>query len=254
MATAYLRDTVGFLRWRLVPVRMLGKLKSVLAGPAPTPEAALTLDRGRAQAVERDGYTMAAPVDPDAVAQIREIYLPRGEQVVPREGGHPFENIMRAEDFTADNPVFRLAFSDAILGAAEAYFGGRFLFDSMQVLHSFPTEGELRASQFWHRDYGDSKSLHFVMYVNDVLDDEGGPFVFIDKATSRTVKRSPFIRRLTDAQIAAEIGHDRFETFYGKSGEAVLVDPAVCYHFGSRCKTPRTAVFITFNTNTPIPG
>ena len=29
------------------------------------------------------------------------------------------------------------------------------------------------------------------------------------------------------------------------------MDPAVCYHYGSRCKIPRTAVFVTFNTHVP---
>jgi hypothetical protein len=255
MATAILRDTVGFLRWRLVPVRKLGKWTKALSPPPATPpQAALTLDHARAATIERKGHVRAAPVKPELLAEIQQLYLPRGEQVVPHDGGHPFENIMQAEDFTPDNPVMRLAFSDAVLGVAEVYFGGRYRFDSLQVLHSFPTAGELRASQYWHRDYGDSKSLHFVMYVNDVLDDAGGPFGFIDKPNSAKVRRSPIIRRLTDAQIAAEVGDAQFETFYGRAGDAVLIDPAACYHFGSRCKVARTALFVTFNTSTPYTG
>ncbi|GGA11971.1 hypothetical protein GCM10010923_23330 [Blastomonas marina] len=251
MATAILKDTYGFLRWRLVPVRMLGKLKNTLARPARPPRAETRFDRDKLARIENDGIAPATPIAPALLDEIREKYMPRAAQVVPRTAGHPFENVMRAEDFTADDPVFRLAFSEEVLGAADAYFDGHFLFDSIQVLHSFPTEGKLRASQMWHKDYGDIKSLHLVMYVNDVEDDADGPFVYIDRQRSKSVARRPIIRRLSDDDIAGEIGGSDFQRFFGKAGEGVLVDPSACYHYGSRCRNGRTAVFVTFNTATP---
>lgn len=253
MASAVLRDTLGFLRWRLVPVRALGKVKNRLAGRTPpglgeniAPMPSSSLDEMNAK-----GFTKAGPIEAGLLSQITEIYLPRGDDVVPSDHGHPFENIVRSEDFTADNPVFRLAFSDLILGAANSYFEGAFSIASIQVMRSFPTDGDLRESQKWHRDFGDNKSLHFIMYLSDVTSEEHGPFAFIDKQTSQRVKSSPVIRRLTDAEISGEIGTPEFETFFGRAGEAIFVDPAVCYHFGSRCRVPRTAVFITFNTHVP---
>lgn len=253
MASAVLRDTVGFLRWRLVPMRALGKVRNRLAGRTPPQldENSATMDSARLTEMNTKGFTSAGAIDAELLAEMRDIYLPRGDDVVPSDHGHPFENIIRPEDFTAENPVFRLAFSDQILGAANSYFDGAFSIASIQVMRSFPTHGDLRESQRWHRDFGDNKSLHFIMYLTDVTSEEHGPFAFIDKQTSKRVKSSPIIRRLTDAEIASEIGSDDFEAFYGKAGEAIFVDPAVCYHFGSRCKVPRTAVFITFNTHVP---
>lgn len=251
MATAILRDTYGFLRWRLIPVRMLGKLRSALARATVPPRPANTFDPAKLRAIETKGYCEAGAIDDAMLAEIRDLCLPRAANVEPRATGHPFENIVREEDFTADNPVFRLAMSEQVLGAADAYFGGQFLFDSIQVLHSFPTEGPLRESQKWHKDYGDSKSLHFIMYVNDVTREEDGPFGFVGRETSKSVTRLPIIRRLEDDEIRREIGDQPFETFYGKAGEAILVDPSVCYHYGSRCKNPRTAIFVTFNTAAP---
>ena len=249
---AILRETVGFLRWRLVPVRKLGKLRNRLVGHAPAGRREeWGFDPARLSELENRGFTIPEPVDPDLLAEIRDLYLPRGEDVVPTEYGHPFVNLVQPEDFHADNPLFRLAFSDHILAAADGYFNGAFSFSSLQVAWSFPTGGALRESQMWHRDYGDNRSLHFIMYLNDVTGDEGGPFVFIDKQASRKVARSPIIRRLSDDEIAAEIGSDTFETFYGRAGDAILMDPAACYHFGSRCKVPRAAAFITFNTHVP---
>ena len=251
MATAALHDTANFLRWRLIPVRKLGKMKNKLVGhPGPEPRAT-SFDAKRLAELNSKGFCKALPVDTAVVEEIRALYLPRGADVVPTDSGHPFANIMPPEEYTSDNPVFRLAFSDDILNAAEAYFEGKFSFASIQVTHSFPTSGDLRESQKWHRDYGDSQSLHFIMYVNDVLEEDGGPLSLIDRDTSKKVGRSPVIRRLTDAEIAAEVGSDDYVRFYGKAGEAILMDPATCYHFGSRCQTPRTAVFITFNTHVP---
>ncbi|WP_370179066.1 hypothetical protein [Alteriqipengyuania sp.] len=251
MASAALHDTANFLRWRLVPVRKLGKVKNQLVGRAAPPRRATSFDPDRLAQLHAVGCCPALPVDQGLVAQIQDMYMPRAEKVVPTTRGHPFTNVMPPEDYHADNPVFRLAFSDDILNAAEAYFDGKFSFASIQVIRSFPTEGKLRESQKWHRDYGDSQSLHFILYLNDVLDDDGGPFAYIDREKSKKVNRSPVIRRLTDDEIAAETGDDHYERFYGKAGEAILTDPAVCYHFGSRCKTPRTAVFVTFNTHVP---
>lgn len=253
MASAVLRDTYGFLRWRLIPVRALGKVRNRLAGhaaPGLDGQSAF-LESPRLAELNQRGWTVAPSPDRETLREIAEMYLPRAEDVVPTDYGHPFENVVRPEDFNATNPLFRLAFSDAILGAANSYFSGAFSMASIQVLRSFPTDGPLRESQMWHRDFGDAKSLHFIMYLSDVTEEKHGPFVFIDKPTSRRVKRSPIIRRLSDEQIASEIGTDAFEVFRGRSGEAIWVDPAVCYHFGSRCRVPRTAIFITFNTHVP---
>ncbi|NQX96225.1 MAG: hypothetical protein HRT64_15140 [Erythrobacter sp.] len=248
-----MRDTIGFLRWRLIPVRKLGKLKNQLAArPAPgLSEASAMMDAGRLSEMNNRGWTSAPSPSAETLRAITEIYMPRADDVVPTDHGHPFENVVRPEDFDAQNPLFRFAFSDAILGAANAYFGGAFSMASLQVMRSFPTQGDLRESQRWHRDFGDAKSLHFVMYLSEVTTPEHGPFAFIDKQTSKRVRRSPVIRRLTDAQIASEVGSSEYETFYGRPGDAIFVDPAVCYHFGSRCRVPRTAVFITFNTHAP---
>ena len=172
--------------------------------------------------------------------------------MVPAEAGHPFENLMRPEDLDPDNPVLRFAFSREILDAADAYFGGYFRFDSIQVLYSYATEGSLRESQLWHRDYGDTKSLHCVAYVNDVLEPEDGPFVFVDRNDTRRIGSSPLIRRIPDERFRRELGEGRIRSFYGEGGESVLVDPAACYHFGSRCMNPRTAIFVTFNTDRPF--
>jgi hypothetical protein len=138
-----------------------------------------------------------------------------------------------------------------VLDAADAYFGGRVTLDSIQVLWSFPTD-DLRESQMWHRDYGDAKSFHCITYLNDVQSDADGPFVFVDRNDTRRIRSSPIIRRIDDVTFERELGNGKVHSFFGLAGESVFVDPAVCYHYGSRCETGRLAVFVTFNTDRPF--
>jgi hypothetical protein len=241
------RSVYSFLRWRLVPVRYAGKLAArPRAGSAFVPRSALTA------AIERDGHHAGPRLEPETLAQIQAIYRPRMVDVTPTQGGHPFTNIVRAEDYAPGNPVFRHAMSPQVLDVAHDYFNGRFVLDSIQVLYSWPTPGPLRESQMWHKDYGDSRSLHCMTYLNDVTTADDGPFVFVDKADTRRIRRVPYIRRIDDASFRAELGGGQLRQFHGRAGESVFVDPSVCYHYGSRCVHARLAIFVTFNTDRPF--
>lgn len=239
------------LRWRLVGVRYLGKIGRFLAAPS-LPRRATVPVNPSAAAVALRGYAPGPRIADADIEALRAIYEPRGSKVQATQSGHPFANLMRPEDLTPENPALRFALSPEVLDAAHDYFGGNFRFDSVLVLHSFPTEGKLRESQMWHRDYGDSKSLHCVAYVNDVLEPEDGPFVYVDRRDTKRIAPSPLIRRIPDEKFARELGPGVIRTFFGRSGESVFVDPAACYHLGSRCKRPRLALFATFNTDRPF--
>lgn len=240
------RSLYSFLRWRLVAVRYAGKLAArPRMGTAFVPRSALI------DAIERDGYQAGPRLESDSLARIQAIYRPRMAGVTPTQGAHPFTNLVRAEDFAPESPVFRHAMSPQVLDVAHDYFNGRFLLDSIQVLYSWPTS-TLSASQMWHKDYGDARTLHCVTYLNDVTGPGDGPFVFVDKADTRRIRRAPYIRRIDDASFKSELGSGQLRQFHGTAGESVFVDPSACYHYGSRCSHPRLAIFVTFNTDRPF--
>jgi hypothetical protein len=243
-------NVLSFLRWRIVAVRYAGKVSG--SNPADWLHRNVP-PRGRiAGAVQERGYESGPTLAPEALAHAQSLYRPRSARVVAQPSGHPFVNIVEAEDFAPTNPVFRHAFSPEVLDVAHDYFGGRLTLDSIQVLYSWPTEGPPHDSQAWHKDYGDNKSLHCVTYLNDVLKAEDGPFVYAGRADSARIRRSPFIRRISDAQFAAELRDGQVRTFHGRAGESVFVDPSACYHYGSRCRQPRLAIFVTFSTDRPF--
>lgn len=249
MATA-LRSIGSFLKWRLVPVRYLGRVRylkpdNLFASYAPTTPAGI--------AIERDGYVTGPTASPDLLKRLQDRFLPRAPTGSGKDVKAPFTNLSRAEDFDADSPLMQLAFSPEVLDVALDYYGRHCRLDKLQVLYSYATtDGALKESQMWHLDYTDSRSLHCVMYLTDVLRDEDGPFVFVDKQESRRISRGPIIRRIDDAQLRKELGDGTIRTVYGKAGESIIMDPAACYHYGSRCRNPRVAVFATFGSDKPF--
>jgi hypothetical protein len=246
-----LHDVMHFVRWRVIALRYAGKFKGLSVGSVfrRIPPKTAAVER-----IRMLGYNAGPKIPPQEVARIAAIYRPRTHDVEKSEGGHPFVNLFAAEDISAENPVVRSAFSPEVLDVADDYFGGHLILDSIQVLYSWPTQGTLRESQMWHKDYGDAKSFHWIAYLNDVMGPEDGPFDFIDKADTKRISRSPFIRRIDDRTFEKELGNGVMRQFLGRAGESVFVDPAACYHNGSRCKNARLAVFVTFNTDRPYVG
>jgi hypothetical protein len=244
-----LRKMASFVRWRLVPVRYVTMLGNLQGGASLRPPAHRM---AVCDVIEQRGFHPGPTIPAEDVERANEIYRPRVGSVTRRSDGYVFSNLITPEDLRPEDPIVRFAFSPALLDVALDYFGGRAILDSIQVLYSLPSDGPPRESQLWHKDYGDSRSFHCVAYLHDVLDADSGPFVFVDKADTRRIGRSLIVRRIDDERFARELGPGNVQSFHGRAGESVFVDPAVCYHYGSRCKRPRLAVFVTFNSTTPF--
>lgn len=239
-----------YVRWNLILVRLIGSIK--YAKNFFKNGLIKSLPFESTTQINNIGYSLGPTIDRSIVEEIMNIYKERGEKIIPRPTGSPFVNLIDSNDISVNNPIIKLAFSKEILDAAIDYFGGKLSLDSIQLLYSFTTNNELRESQYWHKDFGDSKSFHAITYLNDVNKIEDGPFVFIDKVDTKKIKRSIFVRRINDRVLIEELGDEnKIKYFYGSSGTTVFVDPSVCYHYGSRCKSYRYAIFITFNTDTP---
>jgi hypothetical protein len=244
-----LNEIKSFLRWRVVLVRYLTRIMNKKINIAISDYPNIDADISELQV---NGYMQGLELNKIQVNEILDLYNDKIKSVVPKVSGHPFVNLVTDEDITIDNPIVKLTFSKEILDPAIKYFNGEISLDSIQFLYSWPTSGEMRDSQKWHYDYGDSKSYHAIIYLNDVTDITYGPFTFINKFDSKKIKWSPFIRRVEDDQFKKELSNGEILFFYGNAGKSVIVDPACCYHYGSRCKTPRLALFLTFNTSNPF--
>lgn len=239
---------LSFLRWRIVAVRYITlvinlKVKNLFVKPKYSKLIAN---------IEKLGYAQAPDMSEEVMREILEFYKVKIENAINIKSNQPFVNIMTEDDLVETNPLIKYAFSDCVLGKAVEYYRGNISLNAIQFLYSYPSGTELKESQYWHKDFGDSKSFHAITYLNDVLDEESGPFTFIDKIESKKISWSPFVRRISDAQFQKEFGSKNDIKFYGKIGSTVMVDPSVCYHYGSRGIKPRLAVFITFSSTVPF--
>jgi hypothetical protein len=244
-----LRKAASFLRWRLVPVRYLTMLRDMPWGNLSKSYSGRT---SVCQELELSGYHFPSPLDSETTKAAQALYQPRTVSVVPKDKGSPFVNLFTKDDIHPDNPVFRHAFSPKILDVAADYYGNKLILDSIQVLYSYSTHDEVRESQSWHLDYGDRKSFHAITYLNDIRNNNDGPFVFVDKVATRKVGRSLIVRRIADNQFAKELKDEQVHRFLGPSGSMVYLDPAACYHYGSRCTESRLAIFVTFSSRIPF--
>lgn len=78
----------------------------------------------------------------------------------------------------ADSPYVRYALQDDLLAVAEAYLGMRARLSSVHLWLNYPTGGEARSTQLWHKDADDVVNLKVFTYLTDV-DESSGPFAFI---------------------------------------------------------------------------
>ena len=245
-----LRSAASFLRWRLVPVRKMGRLRFLRPGRTRSPCAAGRL--AASSEVEQTGFATGPVMPADLIADTRAFYEKRIPPLADIPANRPHVNLARAEDYTADNPLLRWIFRPDLIDVALDYFDGRCRMDGINLLYSPARDGKtLSESQYWHRDYDDSRSFHAITYLNDVLDEDAGPFVYVGKDDTRRIAPSPVIRRIDDPTFEAELGEGQIHRFYGEAGATVFVDPAACYHYGSRCRRERMAVFLTFNSDMP---
>lgn len=60
------------------------------------------------------------------------------------------------------------------------------------------------------------------------------------------------VRRIEDTRFEVESGGVKPMVAFGRVGTSIWVDPAVCCHYGGRCKRPRAAIFVSFYSDRPF--
>jgi hypothetical protein len=245
---SFLNKVLSFVRWRIIFIRYITRLQFLDWHQIISKRVYCTKI---SEHINSTGYYQSAKLSDNLVEEIRKIYYPRVENIIPLTSGSPFVNLFRDEDITLENPIVRLAFSKEILDIASDYYSGFPLLSTIQVLYAWPSNSEIRESQKWHKDYSDSKSLHCMIYLDDVLSPEDGPFVFVDKQDSLRIKKSLIIRRIDDEKFNEELGSGIVRYFYGEAGSTMFVDPSPVYHYAHRTNKNHLGIFITFSTLAP---
>jgi hypothetical protein len=244
-----LRQTVRLLRWSWS--RNLGPRLDYLLG-----EKHLNTDRALlADELRKDGIAVRRSVgNPQLFNAVRNEALglfdaawdghgirPGLESRVKDRGGL---GAHEAKDFlvflippklTADSPFLRYALQEDLLAVAEAYLGMRTQLTSVHLWLNYPTGGEARSTQLWHKDADDVVNLKVFTYLTDV-DESSGPFAFIPAThpfgRRRAIEPQAFQPgRVDDRAMEEAVRRTDWRINIGAAGTTVFADTCG-YHKG----------------------
>jgi hypothetical protein len=185
------------------------------------------------------------PLLTSLVETCQDIVAKRADQA-QRTGKGFFAQLLTPQDLE-DQPCFmQTALNPHVIEVLSRTYGIVPYLETIELLCSFPSGPALNRSQLWHIDRTDSVVVKQLIYINDVGEDEG-PFTLLPPEESRKVP-SFAAHYLTDEHLASHCDMGKLIRFYGSAGARALVDTGRCYHFGSRVRKPRHALFIYYNT------
>jgi hypothetical protein len=135
----------------------------------------------------------------------------------------------------ADSAYVRYALQEELLSIADAYLG---MYAQLRAVHlwlNYPTGGEARSTQLWHRDADDVVNLKAFTYLSDV-DEWSGPFAFIPQTHPFGRRRGIAPRafqpgRIDDPGMAQAVARDDWRVNTGPAGTTVFADTCG-YHKG----------------------
>lgn len=157
-----------------------------------------------------------------------------------------FSQLFVEEDYRLDGPIMQFVLNERLLKTISTYLGSAPFLQSAELLYSRPMPGPLKTSQMWHRDRLDEMVMKVFVYCMDVGPDNG-PFTFIPKDLGQKVPEWHF-QYIKDEDMRKHVPDSEVQTLLGPTGSTLLIDSYGCFHQGSRCKEPRLAAIIDFDT------
>ena len=202
------REVVRTVKNRFVPVRYVYKAVNSLRPTCwATRSSPLPSATDEFRQLDQVGYFQAVAELP--VNALAALARRRASGPLPRRVGKiPFFDLLEEEDFAnPENPVFDFVFSDQVLSTATWYLNGRPKLTNCNLIFSRPSDEktEAQTSQLWHLDSDDFRMLRVFLYLSEVEED-AGPFTFVPKEPEPIRRRSLWLARFSDEQLAVRYG------------------------------------------------
>ena len=138
------------------------------------------------------------------------------------------------KEFEEESPFIQIALQPRLLSLVNGYMGMWSYLQSVQVWLNFPTLGDARETQLWHRDDDDLMNVKVFIYLNDV-DEQTGLFCFAPRTHpigDLTINvRTDESGRVSDTEMAAGVSPSRWKVCTGPAGTVILAD-TIGYHKG----------------------
>lgn len=249
-----IKKMFSFLRWRLKHIRYFTKFFYWISGRnIKTTNVNLEVHNQEiSEKLNKYGY---AKIPTNIHSDINVLNLP--VDIKQKENKSVIDVYKNFEDET-NNIVSKIISDNKIASLISNYFNYKPWLWNVSVVYTSPLKNQDNSpvdSQMWHFDYGDTKQLHFMYYLSDV-DEESGPFTFLDATKSTKVKRNNFfIERIDDDNLQKCHGLNAIKDstkLTSNKGSLFVVDPGRLLHQGARSKKPRMVLFISISSRFPM--
>ena len=179
-----------------------------------------------------------------------------GDAQLHRRAGK--EYVIRAHDregepLGLDDPWFRAAISDRLLGLANAYLRMWSKLSYVDFWYTVPQSesSERTASQLWHLDFDDRHLLKAFLYLSDV-DAGAGPFEYVPGSQPRgrygdIWRWTPLgTARVPEEEVSRRVPADEIRTFTAPRGTLILCNTSGLHRGGFATAKPRVLAAATF--------
>jgi hypothetical protein len=159
------------------------------------------------------------------------------------------------EKHSPDSPLLQLALDVKLLNIVANYMGMSPRLHAIGSWLNFPTGGEAKASQLWHRDPEDLKTVKVFIYLDEVTK-ENGPFTYILNthpfgSASQAEPRHEHPRRVTDDEMNKVFPAGEWFQCTGSANTMVIAD-TVGFHRGGNVSTgQRLLITFTYTSGAP---
>ena len=159
------------------------------------------------------------------------------------------------EPLDGDNPLLRLALDERLLSTVAGYLGMWPMLHSVGAWLNFSNEDTAKASQLWHRDPEDLKTVKVFIYLDEV-GPTTGPFTYIARTQGfgedcGKKPRHAHPRRIVDEEMKVVFPEDRWMECCGPEGTMIIAD-TVGYHRGGKVvEGERVLVTFTYTSGMP---
>lgn len=151
------------------------------------------------------------------------------------------------------SPFMKLATDKKVIATISKYMGHIPILTAVELWHSRYYSDKLLASQLWHCDWENPRSMKVFVNISDVAE-ENGPFTFVPSNLSKQVRDAVKYTygepnyRLDDSVMSQYVVDKDMVKIIGKE-KLLFIDSCRCFHYGSRVSKgaqPRILLLIKY--------
>lgn len=113
-------------------------------------------------------------------------------------------------------------------------------------------DGKGVGTRLWHQDQDDVDVIRVSVYLNDVLDDDGGPFQYVPRHLTPSYRAFRGADAIDDAVMARVVPEHEWERCLGPKGTVIFGAVSRVLHAGRMPKRPRKAVSFYYTSTDPL--